>query len=457
MTFSPLSALSPLDGRYASKVTALRPLLSEYGLMHHRVRVEVEWFMALSDAGFTEFAPLSEAARGLLRSLIVRFSEADAQAIKDIEKTTNHDVKAVEMWIKSRFKGHPELERAGEFVHFACTSEDINNTSHALMLQGARQTALLPALDKLQTKLTEMAHAFAALPMLSRTHGQTASPTTVGKEVANVAARLATARARVAAVPLLAKMNGAVGNYNAHLAAYPGFDWEAFSRKVVEQRLGLSFNAYTIQIEPHDYMAELFDAVARTNTLLIDWSRDVWGYISLGYFKQRVKPGEVGSSTMPHKVNPIDFENAEGNFGLANALLGHMSHKLPVSRWQRDLTDSTVLRNMGVALGYTLLACDSLSRGLDKLEVNAAALAADLDNAWEVLAEPVQTVMRRHGLPDPYNQLKSFTRGQPITQDLMQGFIRGLALPEDDKQRLLAMTPASYTGLAQVLAQRWKA
>ena len=457
MTFSPLSALSPLDGRYASKVTALRPLLSEYGLMHHRVRVEVEWFMALSDAGFTEFAPLSEAARGLLRSLIVRFSEADAQAIKDIEKTTNHDVKAVEMWIKSRFKGHPELERAGEFVHFACTSEDINNTSHALMLQGARQTALLPALDKLQTKLTEMAHAFAGLPMLSRTHGQTASPTTVGKEVANVAARLATARARVAAVPLLAKMNGAVGNYNAHLAAYPGFDWEAFSRKVVEQRLGLSFNAYTIQIEPHDYMAELFDAVARANTLLIDWSRDVWGYISLGYFKQRVKPGEVGSSTMPHKVNPIDFENAEGNFGLANALLGHMSHKLPVSRWQRDLTDSTVLRNMGVALGYTLLACDSLSRGLDKLEVNAAALAADLDNAWEVLAEPVQTVMRRHGLPDPYNQLKSFTRGQPITQDLMQGFIRGLALPEDDKQRLLAMTPASYTGLAQVLAQRWKA
>ena len=457
MTFSPLSALSPLDGRYASKVTALRPLLSEYGLMHHRVRVEVEWFMALSDAGFTEFAPLSEAARGLLRSLIVRFSEADAQAIKDIEKTTNHDVKAVEMWIKSRFKGHPELERAGEFVHFACTSEDINNTSHALMLQAARQTVLLPALDKLQAKLTEMAHAFAGLPMLSRTHGQTASPTTVGKEVANVAARLATARQRIAAVPLLAKMNGAVGNYNAHLAAYPGFDWEAFSRKVVEQRLGLSFNPYTIQIEPHDYMAELFDAVARTNTLLIDWSRDVWGYISLGYFKQRVKPGEVGSSTMPHKVNPIDFENAEGNFGLANALLGHMSHKLPVSRWQRDLTDSTVLRNMGVALGYTLLACDSLSRGLDKLEVNAAALAADLDNAWEVLAEPVQTVMRRHGLPDPYNQLKTFTRGQPITQDLMQGFIRGLALPEDDKQRLLAMTPASYTGLAQVLAQRWKA
>ncbi len=457
MTFSLLSALSPLDGRYASKLGALRPLLSEYGLMHHRVQVEVEWFIALSDAGFAEFAPLSEAARGLLRSLVVRFSEADAQAIKDIEKTTNHDVKAVEMWIKSRFKGNPELERAGEFVHFACTSEDINNTSHALMLQAARQTALLPALDKLQAQLTAMAHTFAALPMLSRTHGQTASPTTVGKEVANVAARLATAQARIAAVPLLAKMNGAVGNYNAHLAAYPGFDWEAFSRKVVETQLGLAFNPYTIQIEPHDYMAELFDAIARANTLLIDWSRDVWGYISLGYFKQRVKAGEVGSSTMPHKVNPIDFENAEGNFGLANALLGHMSHKLPVSRWQRDLTDSTVLRNMGVALGYTLLACDSLSRGLDKLEVNAAALAADLDNAWEVLAEPVQTVMRRHGLPDPYNQLKTFTRGQPITQDLMQGFIRGLALPDEDKQRLLAMTPASYTGLAATLAQRWKA
>ena len=457
MTFSPLSALSPLDGRYAGRLGALRPLLSEYGLMHHRVQVEVEWFIALSDAGFAEFAPLGAAARGLLRALVADFSEADAQAIKDIEKTTNHDVKAVEMWIKSRFKDQPELEAAGEFVHFACTSEDINNTSHALMLKAARQTVLLPALDRLQAQLSTMAHRFAALPMLSRTHGQTASPTTVGKEVANVAARLATAQARIAAVPLLAKMNGAVGNYNAHLAAYPGFDWEGFSRRVVEERLGLAFNPYTIQIEPHDYMAELFDAMARANTLLIDWSRDVWGYISLGYFKQRVKAGEVGSSTMPHKVNPIDFENAEGNFGLANALLGHMSHKLPVSRWQRDLTDSTVLRNMGVALGYTLLGCDSLSRGLDKLEVNAAALEADLDAAWEVLAEPVQTVMRRHGLPDPYNQLKAFTRGQPITQDLMQGFIRGLALPEEDKQRLLALTPARYTGLAEALARRWKA
>jgi adenylosuccinate lyase len=452
-----LSALSPLDGRYAAKVAALRPLLSEYGLMQHRVRVEVEWFIALSDAGFDEFKPLSQAARGLLRSFVLRFSEADAQAIKDIEKTTNHDVKAVEMWIKARFAGHAELERAGEFVHFACTSEDINNTSHALMLKAAREQVLLPALDRLLARLGEMAHALAGLPMLSRTHGQTASPTTVGKEVANVAARLATARARIAAVPLLAKMNGAVGNYNAHLAAYPGHDWEAFSRHVVEQQLGLVFNPYTIQIEPHDCMAELFDAIARANTLLIDWARDVWGYISLGYFKQRLKKGEVGSSTMPHKVNPIDFENAEGNFGLANALLSHMSHKLPVSRWQRDLTDSTVLRNMGVALGYTLLACDSLGRGLDKLEVNAAALAADLDGAWEVLAEAVQTVMRRHGLPNPYDQLKEFTRGQPITRELMQGFIQGLALPPEDKARLLALTPASYTGLAQVLASRWPA
>jgi adenylosuccinate lyase len=450
-----LTALSPLDGRYAPKLAALRPLLSEFGLMHRRVQVEVEWFIALSDAGFAEFKPLTEAARGLLRSLVTRFSEADAQAIKDIEKTTNHDVKAVEYWLKARFDGHVELRAAGEFVHFACTSEDINNTSHALMLQAARTEVLLPALARLQDKLAQMAHAMADLPMLSRTHGQTASPTTVGKEVANVAARLAGACQRIAAVPLLAKMNGAVGNYNAHLAAYPDVDWEAFSRSVVEQRLGLAFNPYTIQIEPHDYMAELFDAVARANTVLIDWSRDCWGYISLGYFKQRVKAGEVGSSTMPHKVNPIDFENAEGNFGLANALLGHMSHKLPVSRWQRDLTDSTVLRNMGVALGYAVLAIDSLQRGLDKLDVNVAALAADLDAAWEVLAEPVQTVMRRHGLPDPYQQLKDFTQGKPITRALMQGFIAALALPEADKQRLLAMTPASYTGLAGPLARRW--
>ena len=455
MNSTALSALSPLDGRYAPKLAALRPLLSEWGLMHRRVQVEVEWFIALSDAGLAEFAPLSEAARALLRGWVGQFSEADAQAIKDIEKTTNHDVKAVEVWLKSRFTGHAELVRAAEFVHFACTSEDINNTAHALMLQAARAQVLLPALDALQERLTRMAHALSAVPMLSRTHGQTASPTTLGKEVANVAARLHGARARIASVPLLAKMNGAVGNYNAHLVACPEVDWEAFSRTLVQERLGLTFNAYTIQIEPHDYMAELFDAVARANTVLIDWARDVWGYVSLGYFSQRVKEGEVGSSTMPHKVNPIDFENAEGNFGLANALLSHMSHKLPISRWQRDLTDSTVLRNMGVALGYTVLALDSLARGLDKLQVNAAVLAADLDKAWEVLAEPVQTVMRRHGLPNPYDRLKDFTRGKPITRELMQGFIEGLAIPAHEKQRLLALTPALYTGLATTLASRW--
>jgi adenylosuccinate lyase len=449
-----LNALSPLDGRYAAKLAPLRPLLSEFGLMHRRVQVEVEWFIALSDGGFTEFTPLSEAARGMLRSLVVRFSEVDAQAIKDIEKTTNHDVKAVEVWLKSRLDHHPELKASAEFVHFACTSEDINNTSHALMLKAARAEVLLPALDGIVTRMTALAHAHAAVSMLSRTHGQTASPTTVGKEVANVVARLARARERIAGVKLLAKMNGAVGNYNAHLVAYPDTDWEAFGRHVVEDRLRLDFNPYTIQIEPHDWMAELFDAVTRTNTILIDWSRDVWGYISLGYFTQRLKAGEVGSSTMPHKVNPIDFENAEGNFGLANALLSHLAQKLPISRWQRDLTDSTVLRNMGVALGYAVLGYDSLARGLDKLELNEAALAADLDAAWEVLAEPIQTVMRRHGLPNPYDQLKAFTRGKPMTRALIQGFIADLSLPQADKDRLLALTPANYTGLAATLAER---
>ena len=449
-----LNALSPLDGRYAGKLTALRPLLSEYGLMHRRVQVEIEWFIALSDAGFAEFPALSEASRGLLRSLVIHFKEEDAQAIKDIEKTTNHDVKAVEYWIKRRIAGHAELERMQEFVHFACTSEDINNTSHALMLKSARDEVMLPMLDRIIAKMTAMSHAFAAVPMLSRTHGQTASPTTVGKEVANVVARLKNARERIAGVKLLAKMNGAVGNYNAHLSAYPEHDWEAFSRQVVEGALGLSFNPYTIQIEPHDYMAELFDAFTRVDTILIDWARDVWGYISLGYFKQKTKAGEVGSSTMPHKVNPIDFENAEGNFGIASALLTHLAQKLPVSRWQRDLTDSTVLRNMGVALGYVLLGCDSLMRGLDKLELNEAALAADLDSAWEVLAEPIQTVMRRYGLPEPYEQLKAFTRGQPMTAELMRGFVAALDLPQAEKDRLLAMTPGSYTGLATALAQR---
>jgi adenylosuccinate lyase len=449
-----LTALSPLDGRYASKVAALRPLLSEFGLMHRRVQVEVEWFIALSDAGLQEFKPLSESARGFLRGLVLRFSEADAQAIKDIERTTNHDVKAVEYWLKQRFDNTPELKAASEFVHFACTSEDINNTSHGLMLKAARSEVILPMVDRLIAKLQTMAHELADVPMLSRTHGQTASPTTLGKECANVGARLQHARERIASIKLLAKMNGAVGNYNAHLAAYPDINWEAFSQAVIEQQLGLQFNPYTIQIEPHDYMAELFDALTRTNTILIDWSRDVWGYISLGYFKQRLKAGEIGSSTMPHKVNPIDFENAEGNFGLANAMLAHLSQKLPISRWQRDLTDSTVLRNMGVALGYALLAYDSLLRGMDKLEVNHEALADDLDSAWEVLAEPIQTVMRRYSLPNPYERLKELTRGKTITRQAIQTFIATLEIPQTEKDRLMAMTPANYIGQAAVLARR---
>jgi len=454
MTLSSLTALSPLDGRYAARVAALRPLLSEFGLMHRRVQVEVEWFIALSDAGFAEFKPLTEAARGLLRGLVARFGEADAQAIKEIERTTNHDVKAVEYWLRGRFDSNAELKAAGEFVHFACTSEDINNTSHGLMLKAARADVLLPALENIRAALAAMAQRHAHLPMLSRTHGQTATPTTVGKEIANVVARLATAIERIGSVKLLGKMNGAVGNYNAHLAAYPEFDWEGFSRRVVEQQLGLAFNPYTIQIEPHDYMAELFDAVARTNTILVDWSRDVWGYISVGYFRQRTVAGEVGSSTMPHKVNPIDFENAEGNFGLANALLAHLSQKLPVSRWQRDLTDSTVLRNMGVALGYSLLGYDSLLRGLGKLEVDEPALAADLDAAWEVLAEPIQTVMRRYALPHPYERLKELTRGKGITRETLHQFIRTLEIPEAEKTRLLALTPAGYVGKAAELASR---
>ena len=454
MSLSALTALSPLDGRYASKVAALRPLLSEFGLMHRRVQVEIEWFIALSDAGLPELPPLSEASRMFLRGLVTHFSESDAQAIKDIEKTTNHDVKAVEYWIKSKFAGHTDLEKAGEFVHFACTSEDINNTSHGLMLKAAREQVLLPAVDGLIATMTELAKSLAEIPMLSRTHGQTASPTTVGKEVANVVARLQNARARIADVKLLAKMNGAVGNYNAHLSAYPEKDWEAFSQSVIENQLGLTFNPYTIQIEPHDYMAELFDAITRTNTILIDWSRDVWGYISLGYFKQKTKAGEIGSSTMPHKVNPIDFENAEGNLGLANAVLTHLSQKLPISRWQRDLTDSTVLRNMGVAIGYAILAYDSLARGLGKLEVNPQMLADDLDNAWEVLAEPIQTVMRRYALPNPYERLKELTRGKAITRESIQAFIQTLELPESEKARLMEMTPGNYIGKAVDLAKR---
>jgi adenylosuccinate lyase len=429
-------------------------LMSEYGYMHCRVQVEVAWFIALGDAGFDEFKPLSDAARKHLNALVSGFNETDAQAIKDIEKVTNHDVKAVEYWIKSKFDGQTELLKSSEFVHFACTSEDINNTSHALQLQAARNQVLLPALDAIIAKLREMAHQYAAVPMLSRTHGQTASPTTVGKEVANVVVRLQAARARIADVKILAKMNGAVGNYNAHLSAWPEHDWESFSRKVVEDGLGLTFQPYSIQIEPHDYMAELYDAVARTNTILIDWSRDVWGYVSLGYFKQRLKAGEIGSSTMPHKVNPIDFENAEGNLGLANALLKHLSEKLPISRWQRDLTDSTVLRNMGVALGYAVLAYQSLGVGLGKLELNEEALAKDLDNAWEVLAEPIQTVMRRYGVQGAYEKLKEVTRGKTIRPEDLHGLIRSLDIPAADKERLLAMTPASYVGNAAELARR---
>ncbi|MDB5860990.1 MAG: purB [Ramlibacter sp.] len=458
MALSPISALSPLDGRYANRLAALRPLMSEQGYMHRRVQVEVCWFIALSDAGFAEFKPLSPGARTYLLGLVKNFSEADAVAIKEIEKTTNHDVKAVEYWIKSKFEARPELRSASEFVHFACTSEDINNTSHALQLKSAREQVLLPALDAVIAKLREMAHGYAAVPMLSRTHGQTASPTTVGKEIANVVVRLTTAREKIAAVKLLGKLNGAVGNYNAHLAAWPDFDWEAFSRKVVESPeplgLGLTFQPYSIQIEPHDYMAELFDAVARANTILIDWSRDAWGYISLGYFKQRLRDGEIGSSTMPHKVNPIDFENAEGNFGLANALLRHLSEKLPISRWQRDLTDSTVLRNMGVALGYAALGYHALGIGLGKLELNEEALNQDLDQAWEVLAEPIQTVMRRYGVVGAYEKLKEVTRGKSVAAADLHGLIRSLEIPQAEKDRLLAMTPASYIGKAAELAKR---
>ena len=457
-SISQITALSPLDGRYANKVTALRPLMSEQGYMHRRVQVEIAWFIALSDAGLAEFKPLSAAARDYLLGLVANFSTDDALAIKDEEKVTNHDVKAVEYWIKKKFKGHPELEAASEFVHFACTSEDINNTSHALQLQASRDQVILPGLDGLIAKLREMAHTYAEVPMLSRTHGQTASPTTVGKEVANVVMRLRQVRERIAGVAMMAKMNGAVGNYNAHLSAWPDVDWEAFSRRVVETPaplgLGLTFQPYSIQIEPHDYMAELFDAVARANTILIDWSRDVWGYVSLGYFKQRLKAGEIGSSTMPHKVNPIDFENAEGNLGLANAMLKHLSEKLPISRWQRDLTDSTVLRNMGVALGYTALAYQSLSVGLNKLELNEEALAADLDAAWEVLAEPIQTVMRRFGVQGAYEQLKEVTRGKTVTAQALHGLIASLEIPQADKDRLLAMTPGSYVGKAAELARR---
>ena len=451
----PLLCLSPLDGRYLAKVAVLREHFSEFALLRCRVRVEIAWLVALADEpAIREVPPFSGAARAVLQQTAGQFGIVDAAAIKAIETRTNHDVKAVEYWLKERFIDQPEIARAAEFIHFACTSEDINNLSHALMLQGARKEVLLPALANIAGSLRTLAHAHAGLAMLSRTHGQAATPTTLGKELANVVARLDRQIAGIAGLPLLGKMNGAVGNFNAHLAAYPEVDWEALARRLVES-FGLEFNAHTTQIEPHDAMAELFDAFARTNTALIDLDRDAWGYISLGYFRQRLKEGEVGSSTMPHKVNPIDFENSEGNLGLANAILRHLSGKLPISRWQRDLTDSTVLRNMGVALGYCLLGYASCAQGLGKLEVNAKRVAEDLDANWEVLAEPIQTVMRRYGVENPYEQLKALTRGKHgINRASLHAFIDDLALPAEVKARLKALTPASYLGKAEELARR---
>lgn len=448
-----LTALSPLDGRYASRCEPLRPLLSEAGFMAHRVEVEIAWLIGLSQAGLPELPAFSEPAKAQLQALVANFCETDAERIKAIERITNHDVKAVEYWLKEQVQGHAELASAAEFIHFACTSEDINNTSHALMLSRARMNVVLPALESLLNRLRALAIEHADQPMLSRTHGQPATPTTLGKEFANFTHRLERGIGAIAGVVPLAKLNGATGNYSAHLSAYPELDWPALSKKVLDG-LGLTQNTHTIQIEPHDWMAELFDAIARVNTILIDLNRDVWGYISLGYFKQKLRDGEVGSSTMPHKVNPIDFENSEGNLGLANAVLSHLAQKLPISRWQRDLTDSTVLRNIGVALGYCAVAYDACSKGLGKLEVNPAAIDRDLDECWEVLAEPVQTVMRRYGLPEPYEQLKALTRGKGITRDALRDFIAVLDLPQADKDRLLQMTPRTYLGLSRSLAKQ---
>ena len=455
MALTPLTALSPLDGRYGGKVEPLRRHFSELGLIGYRVRIEVEWLKALAaEPGIKEVPAFSVATIRQLDAIIWKFSEADGAAVKSIEARTNHDVKAIEYFLKDKLEANAEIARVAEFIHFACTSEDINNLCHALMLKAARDEVLLPALGQIIDRLAALARKLAGAAMLAHTHGQPASPTTLGKELANVVARLRRARDRIAAVPLLGKINGAVGNYNAHLAAYPGVDWEKFARRFVEG-LGLEFNPYTIQIEPHDAIAELFDAYARANTILLDFDRDVWGYISLGYFTQKTKAGEIGSSTMPHKVNPIDFENSEGNLGVANALLRHMSDKLPVSRWQRDLTDSTVLRNMGVALGHTLLAWDSCLKGLGKLEANRAQLAADLDSNWDVLAAPIQTVMRRYGVAGAYEQLKDLTRGKGgITRASLHSFIKTLSIPAAEKKRLLALTPATYIGKAAELAKK---
>ena len=454
-TLTKLTALSPLDGRYHGKVDALRAYFSEFGLIRFRVQIEIEWLKALSaQADIPEIPPFSAATIAQLDALNANFSEADALAIKTIESTTNHDVKAVEYWLRNKLSDNPETAKTLEFIHFACTSEDINNLSHALMLKVARDAVMLPALHVLIGRLKNLAHQHADVPMLCRTHGQTATPSTLGKEMANLVYRLQRAEQRLAETEILGKINGAVGNYNAHLAAYPNVDWENFAQRFVTAR-GITFNPYTIQIEPHDYMAELYDAYARINTILIDLNRDIWGYISLGYFKQKMIKGEVGSSTMPHKVNPIDFENSEGNLGLANALLRHFSEKLPISRWQRDLTDSTVLRNMGVALGYTLLAYESCLKGLNKLEANPQRLAEELNASWEVMAEPIQTVMRRYNIADAYDKLKELTRGKDgINRASLQAFINTLEIPAKEKQRLLQLSPETYTGKAAELARR---
>ncbi len=457
MNFSAITALSPLDGRYQTKVESLRIYFSEFALIRYRVQIEVAWIKALSnEPGISEVPPFSSETNTQLDNLVVNFSVTDGEAVKAIEATTNHDVKAVEYWLKQKLADNAEIAKVAEFIHFACTSEDINNLSHGLMLKSSLEQVMLPALDRIVNRLIELAHQLADVPMLARTHGQPATPTTLGKEIANVVYRLQRGKKQLEAISILGKINGAVGNYNAHLSAYPDLDWEKFAQLFVEN-LGLEFNPYTTQIEPHDTIAELFDAYARINTILLDLNRDIWGYISLGYFKQKTKAGEVGSSTMPHKVNPIDFENSEGNLGIANALLRHLSEKLPVSRWQRDLTDSTVLRNMSVALGHTLLAYDSCTKGLNKLDINPAQLLADLDSTWEVLAEPIQTVMRRYGVTNPYEQLKALTRGKSgITKETLHQFIADLNIPVAEKDRLLALTPRNYIGKASTLAGRIK-
>jgi adenylosuccinate lyase len=451
---SPLSALSPLDGRYHKQLEPLRTHFSEAALFRHRIAIEIRWLLALAEeAAIAEIRPFSKDTNAALGRLIDEFSEEDAARVKAIEAETNHDVKAIEYWLKQRLGGNPEAARVAGFVHFACTSEDINNLAYALMLKEGRDRVLLPALDRVIETLAAMARSLADAAMLSRTHGQPATPTTLGKELANFAYRLRRARRSIAAVSLTGKINGAVGNYNAHLAAYPDFDWERFAKRFVES-LGLEFNPYTVQIEPHDTLAEQFDAIARANTVLLDLDRDLWGYVSLGYFRQKAIAGEVGSSTMPHKVNPIDFENSEGNLGIANALLRHLSEKLPISRWQRDLSDSTVLRNVGVALGHSLLAYESCLKGLGRLEADPSRMLEDLEANWEVLGEAVQTVMRRYGLPDPYEQLKALTRGKRVDGEAMRAFVRGLALPEAEKARLLKLTPAAYIGKAAELARK---